>query len=317
VPSASRHPQRVAEIVERRPLLLEPDAPWPHVRAASAAVALPDGRLLVVQDDTTYVALVGARTEPQFLPARDELVLFDARSGTKLRKPDLEAASLMSLGDHTVVVAMGSGSTSQRERLVVIPVSPAIAGAEWEEPPWAVDAPELYAALRAALGAPLNVEGLILQEGSERVRVLQRGNGVGGVDAVLSFPKSWLLERLDPQCPPLEPPRIEVELWELGTLGGGRLSFTDGFGCLDGSFMFLASAELTDNPVDDGLVTGSALGWAGPEGGWWAPLVGSGGEVVPLKAEGLAPTDTPDRWLITVDPDDVDLPSELVTVQLR
>ena len=59
------------------------------------------------------------------------------------------------------------------------------------------------------------------------------------------------------------------------------------------------------------------MGWAGPEGGWWAPLVDATGEVVPLKAEGLAPAGTPDRWLITVDPDHVDLPSELITVQLR
>jgi hypothetical protein len=303
---ASQHPHRVAEIVERRPLLFEGDAPWPHVRAASAVVTLPDGRLLVVQDDTTYVALVGARVEHQFLPARDELVLFDARDGTKLRKPDLEAAALVQVGEQSVVVALGSGSTSQRERMVVIPL---------QGPPWAVDAPELYAALRASLGAPLNIEGLVLQD--EHVRLLQRGNGVGGVDAVLSFPKSWLLQRLDPSASPLEPPRIAVELWELGELGGGRLSFTDGSGCPDGSFMFLASAELTDNTVDDGEVTGSALGWAGPEGGWWAPLVDGRGEVVPLKAEGLAPAGPPDRWLITVDPDHVDLPSELITVQLR
>jgi hypothetical protein len=251
---------------------------------------------------------VGARVEPQFLPARDELVLFDARSGTKLRKPDLEAAALLQLGEQTVVVALGSGSTSQRERLVVIPL---------QGVPWAVDAPELYAALRAALAAPLNIEGVVVQEGDPCVRLLQRGNGTGGLDAVLSFPKSWLLERLHPESSPLEPPRIEVQLWQLGELGGGRLSFTDGCACPDGSFMFLASAELTDNTVDDGLVTGSVLGCAGPEGGWWAPLVDPSGSVVPLKAEGLAPAGSPDRWLVTVDPDDVDLPSELLTVELR
>ncbi len=64
------------------------------VRAASAVVRFGDGRL-VVSDDATHAAWFRPGGEPirlRLLPPVDGEEVFDEESGTKLLKPDLEAA---------------------------------------------------------------------------------------------------------------------------------------------------------------------------------------------------------------------------------
>lgn len=287
--------------MDRRSLRFEGEPAWPHVRAASAVVRRPD-RLLVVQDDALILAEVGAGVIALPLPAEDGLRLFDARNDTKRLKPDLEAAVAL---DDGRIVLFGSGSTSARERLYVID------GTEIE----VVHAPQLYDALRIALGpdTALNVEGAMVA--GTRLVLLQRGNGAGAVDAELALPVRWLVRRLAGAS--VRAPRLTVRRWELGDLDGARLSFTDGAAIGSRSFVYTASAEASPNVVDDGVVTGSAIGSATNRGGHWAPIVGASGELLRLKAEGLAPGDRPDEWLVTTDPDDVDTPSELLTVRLE
>jgi hypothetical protein len=302
VSRARRSAGKRAVVIDRRELRFDGPAPWPHVRAASAIVRYGHARL-IVQDDALFLAELGGSLRPLALPAgADGLRFFSAAEGTKQLKPDLEAA--LALPDGRAVL-FGSGSAPARERLFVL------TGDRVE----IVHAPELYLALRDALGpgVELNVEGVVL--GPSRVRLLQRGNGRGAVDAELRIPLRWLVRRLDGAADP-EPPVVQVKRWELGELGGARLSFTDGL-AQDRGFVFLASAERSPDAIEDGEVTGSAIGFAGPRGGWWTPLVDAEGRVLPLKAEGLAAGDRPGEWLVTSDPDDVDRPSELLTVRLE
>ena len=291
-----------AEIIERRPLVFDGEAPWPHVRAASAIAVLPDKRLIIAQDDTSYLAEVGARVVALPLPIDGGRALYDARDGTKKDKPDLEAAAMLGLDQ---LLLFGSGSTPKRERIAVIPVPSGTARI--------VPLPSLYEALRAAVCAPLNIEGAAAL-GSE-MRLLQRGNGAGGVDAVLSVPLAWLAVQLSSARPPSDPPPVAIQRWDLGDLAGCRLSFTDGHA--EGKdLVFLAAAEDSPDTFDDGVVTGSVIGRLSDEEAWWTPLRWASGEIARIKAEGLAPAGG-DRFFVTTDPDDPDSPSELLTIRLH
>jgi hypothetical protein len=109
---------------------------------------------------------------------------------------------------------------------------------------------------------------------------------------------------------------VRVRRWDLGELGG-PLTFTDGIRTGPRSFAYVAAAEDSPDAYEDGVVTGSALGLAGPRGGRWTPIVDEAGRALPIKAEGLAPGDRPGEWLVTTDPDDEALPSELITLSVR
>jgi uncharacterized protein DUF6929 len=90
------------------------------VRAGSGMGWL-GGRLAVVQDDASFVALVDPSTHAVHsipLPADPGGVRqFDELRGNKRWKPDFEACTtvLDAMGDWLVI--LGSGSTGQRERI--------------------------------------------------------------------------------------------------------------------------------------------------------------------------------------------------------
>jgi hypothetical protein len=301
----ARHdPTLRARITARRALRYDegPDAALDrpgHVRAASAIVGVGAGHV-VIQDDALFAAsLVGDAVHAITLPALDGVRQFDEGRGNKSRKPDLEAALAWTDG---VIVGFGSGSSPARERLLILRD-----GAE----PALRDAAPLYAALRDALaGAPLNVEGA-LRWGS-RLRLLQRGNGAGGVDATLDVDAAWLdawLAGGDPRAP-----EVVAARWSLGELGGVRLSFTDGL-AWRGRWFFAAAAEDSADTIADGAVTGSAIGWADDRGGAWAPVVDADGQPASVKLEGLCASG--DALWGVLDADDPDRPSELVTLTLE
>src|ERR1043166_8109663 len=125
--SRSRMPLTSARIVSRTKLFYaggaDPSQDRPaHVRAGSGIVPVetPKGpRLLVVQDDASFLALVDPVTKKAdsiALPAAPGgRRTFDEASGTKKLKLDLECVTVID----GVVFAFGSGSTDQRERVVV------------------------------------------------------------------------------------------------------------------------------------------------------------------------------------------------------
>lgn len=281
-----------------------------HVRAASALVPFAGGHV-VVQDDALYLGwLADGRVTALPLPAPDGERLFDEGRGNKHLKPDLEAACPWPTPSGDVLVAFGSGSTPRRERLLVADAAPrGPDGARF------VDAPELYAALRARLGAgvDLNVEGALRVAGG-RLRLLQRGNGAGRVDAALDLDGSWLDAVLAGGDP--APPRVlDAVRWSLGDLGGVGLTFTDGAPLSGDVWLFSAAAEASPDAVADGPVAGSAIGWADTRGSRWAPLIGPDDRPLPIKLEGITLVEPGLVWGV-VDADDPDAPSELLHVRL-
>ncbi len=328
--SASLDPSRGARVVARRALLYSRgpapalDRP-PHVRAGSSLVALGDGRLAVIQDDACFLAVVdpasGAAVDVPF--PGDGPRQFDDTRGNKKQKLDLEAAFMTE--DAALLVALGSGSSPLRERVVFVEnprgSAPRVTIAA---------AHELYAQLRADRsfsGSELNIEGAVVV--GDDLLLFQRGNGApsitGGtsiapVDATARIALAPLLAHLrDGRA---LPPHREVIAWDLGTVAGHRLTFTDGAVHTRtgrSTVAFLACAEDSPDATRDGPVSAVMIGCLDEAQGRaeLGAILDEHGAPLLDKAEGLAfdPAD-PSHAFVVTDRDDPAAPSELLSIRL-
>ncbi|MBX3189539.1 MAG: hypothetical protein KF819_21115 [Labilithrix sp.] len=308
-------PSLGARVVARTPLFYargaDPALDRPaHVRAGSALGRL-GGRLAVVQDDASFLAILdGARVVDLPLPSHDGVRQFDDRRGNKKEKLDLEAC----IAIEGALVAFGSGSSDRRERIVVVDAPASVT---------LVEAPELYARMRAARdfsGAELNVEGAAIA--GDDVVFFQRGNGAAGgsiapVDATARVSLVALMDHLRGRgaCPDLR----DVTAWDLGAIEGTRLTFTDGVAARAPWIAFLACAEDCPDATRDGPVRGVAIGRLDDRArvAARAPVLDERGAPLLDKAEGLAFDDDPRRAWLVVDKDDPDVPSDLLELRLE
>jgi hypothetical protein len=111
---------------------------------------------------------------------------------------------------------------------------------------------------------------------------------------------------------------MNIVPYDLGALGDVPLSFTDAALWRDAT-LYSATAEESPNVVDDGPVSGSAIGVIDATGGTrWTTLTEPSAEIFRGKVEGLLPSDEKDdRILVVVDADDPDAASLLCTVELH
>lgn len=270
-----------------------------HVRAASG-LAMHGGRLVVIQDDASFFAVVtadgvSAIKLPRGLDGRRR---FEVAIGNKLDKLDLE--SCVAIDDE--LWAFGSGSLPIRDK--ICRVQHAV--------PRVLDAAPFYGRLREALGSGINLEG-VARVGAE-LWLFHRGN-TGGVDvgpAILKVSLETMRAWLDGRA--ALPTVDAIEGFDLGAIEGHRLGFTDAVAHQD-RVLYLATAEAAANAVDDGRVLGSQLGVITADAIRAAPLVGPDG--APVKAEGLAldPARPGHGW-VALDPDDPDQPASLLDIEL-
>jgi hypothetical protein len=259
-----------------------------HVRAASGCCWWGE-RLAIVQDDANFLALASpdGLCEGVALPSRDGVRLFDRHRGNRLDKPDLEAVCVV--GDR--LVAFGSGSLPIRE--VVCVFEPA--------PRW-VDARPLFGALAAACPpGPTNLEGATVANGS--LWLFRRGTR-GVVDAMARLDvgafNHWL------GGGPAPPVQAVAEIG-LPAVQGVALGVTGAITVAD-KVWISAAAEDAPDAVEDGPVLGSAVGcWSTSGIDLWRIDAA-------LKVEGLAAWNG--GFLAVTDPDDPDVPSELLYLTL-
>lgn len=322
-----------ARVVSRAPLFYRAGADAAHdrpahVRAGSALARLGPGTFAVVQDDASFIAVVEGVGGPPgelavhdvMLPAADGVRQFDEGRSNKHRKLDLEAC--LALDEGTSLVAFGSGSTSARERVVLVE-SPRGRDARVD----VVEAHALYTGMRAEpvfCGSELNVEGAALA--GDDVIFLQRGNGacageVLPVDASARVDRLALLAYLRGlargetlPCPPLR----EIMAWELGECSGTRLTFTDAVMGRAPWTAFVACAEASPDATRDGPVSGVAIGRLDDRAGvaQLAPVLDERGAPLLDKAEGIALDDDDRRAWLVVDRDDPTAPAELLELRL-
>jgi hypothetical protein len=261
-------------LTPRRILTLsEPETPGgaPHVSAASGLVRVGDW-LHVVADDSLFLASFALEGEA---PGRTRRVLPGALPleprERKARKPDLEALCLLGpshAAPHGALLAVPSGSALTRHQGVWVALG---ATGDVEGLVHAVDWRPVYEQLARELG-PLNVEGAALA--GARLRLLNRGNGDAGTDAVVDLDADRVLRALEAGEPVRADVVRSVRRWELGRAGSVRLSFTDASPLPDGRVVFTAAAEDTRDAYADGAVLGSAVGVLAPDG-------------TPLRLEGV------------------------------
>lgn len=281
----------------------------PHPRAASGLAWLGDERrLALLQDDACAIALV----EPESgvaravaLPAVEGARRFDPGFGPKRHKPDLECCVAVRVGAREVLLAFGSGSTDRREKVAVVELGPTGWGSRF------VAAPALYAAMREErrfAGGALNVEGVALV--GDRLWFFQRGNGgAHPATAWVSFARLWAyLEGGDASYGPV---LEDAQPVALPPIDGVPLGLTDAAVDVNGEVVWLASAEASPDTYEDGVVVGSAIG----RGARVALLCEADGTPFRGKAEGLALAGRGRAW-VAVDPDDPDVPAELLEVEL-
>lgn len=302
---------------EARP---DPERP-PYVRAGSSLARI-GGRIAVIEDDANFIALIAPDSRRadyiRLPPGPGGHRVFDEEHGNKGDKLDLEAC--VTIHDEGVerLVALGSGSGPERERIVV---ASAPGGGEPEIEVY--HAPAFYAALReerAFSGSALNVEGVIVLPGGV-MRLYQRGNGeprdgVEPVNATADLDWPALLAHLRaPETRPA-PALHDVVRYELGRLDGVRLGFSDAE-LYEGLVLFSASAE-DDAGGGDGRVTGSVLGVIDESGARWTELTDTDGGPFRGKIEGLhlSPDDARLMYFV-VDEDDTEKPSELYEAELE
>jgi hypothetical protein len=306
---ATLDPRLAIRVITRRALrydaatsVLE-DRP-PHVRAASG-LAFAGERLVVIQDDASFIAFVahpsvsaghGATAIPLPRGAGGRR-RFEVALGNKREKLDLEAC----LAVDGELWAFGSGSTRARDKICRMR----------DGVPRLLDAAPLYARVREAIGA-LNLEG-VARAGAE-LWLFHRGNtgpdDPGPAVARLSFEavRAWLDD------PGVLPSVLRCDRYDLGAIGSVRLGFTDAATVGDRTF-YLAVAEASRDAIDDGSLLGSQLGVICGDEVRAAALTERDG--TPLKAEGLAIDPTrQNHAFITIDPDDVEQPALLYEIEL-
>jgi hypothetical protein len=327
---AALDPRLRAIVVARRPLFYAAgsdaatDRPA-HVRAGSS-LARVGARLVVVQDDASFLAVLAPDGAVSALPlpyAPGGARQFDEGRGNKKLKLDLEACVTLPDGR---LLAFGSGSAPAREHVVLARLAATPGGADETT---VVHAPAFYAALRAETrfsGSELNLEGAALIEALGALRLFQRGNGAPAgalqpVDATCDVAWRALLAHLEAPTSVAAPPLGEIVRWDLGALDETRLTFTDA--CAEpGRLFFLAAAEASPNAYDDGPVAGVVLGVTDDESphssARTAVITDEHGEPFRAKAEGLTlDRDDPTRVLLVLDRDDPARPTDLCTLRLE
>jgi hypothetical protein len=233
-----------------------------HVSAASGLVCA-NSFMYVVADDELHLGVfrVGDNA-PGRLVRLFEGELPDSGRDRKKQKPDLEALTLLPAHEeypHGALLALGSGSTPNRRLGAVLGLDPH-GGARGV--PQVVDLAPILAPLDDAFPA-LNIEGAFVS-GNE-LRLFQRGNKRHPKNAIIGFPLSALRDILIAgRTDPLTPSTIDPV--DLGQIDGIPFSFTDAAALPDGSIVFTAVAEDTDDAYDDGCCVGALVGIADTNG---------------------------------------------------
>ena len=300
-----------------------------HVRAASGVAWLGD-RLVVIQDDAAFVALVDPKTglaEAVTLPGgADGSRQFDDVRGNKAAKLDLEALARVPVAGGVLFIAFGSGSMAPRETVVMLSFARDDALAANRAGIAVRPAPAFYGALRRATGfagSDMNVEGALYTQGI--VRLFGRGNGavvdaVQPVNSTCDVDWAELRSHLESPLTTPPPPPLRITQYDLGCVDGLPLGFTDATVAHESIVLYAAAAEASPDATRDGEVRGSALGVIRADAAGsarWAPLRDEADRFFRGKIEGIVLDKSNERRLLAVvDCDDHAEPSELLDVAL-
>jgi hypothetical protein len=283
-----------------------------HYVSAASGLVRTGRRIYVAADDERELAVFPAEGDAagrlvRFLPGE----LPADPDQRKRHKPDVEALALLPSHPEApggALLALESGSKPNRRGGVWWALDP---DGELTGEPRRLELEPLYGELENEIPS-LNVEGATVAGRS--LLLFQRGNGRGGVNAVVELDLRAALRSLDDRAlPPAAVVRITRH--DLGEVDGVRLCFSDATALPDAGVLFTAVAEGGEDTYRDGHCAGAAAGLLAPNGelAWIRPL-----DPV-AKVEGIearrrgAQVDI----LMVADPDDPAVPAPLLGASLR
>jgi hypothetical protein len=292
--------------------LAQDDARTPSHLSAASGLACPGASIYVVADDELHLGVFPAagRAPGRLIRLFDGALPAD-KAARKREKPDLEAITpLPPFGSfvHGALLALGSGSKDNRCRgaLLALDRSGAIAGA-----PKLIDTAPLFEALERRFPA-LNIEGAVAI--GDELRLLQRANRKHPQNLIVRYPLAGVLDALTAGdvIGAIEPSAIDAI--DLGEIDGVPLSFTDGAGLPDGSMVFTAVAEDTEDTYNDGACLGAAIGVAARDGA--LRLLEQLDECHKVEGVAVRADNNVIRLLLVTDADDPAIPASLLTATL-
>lgn len=280
-----------------------------HLSAASGLVVVGDC-MYVVADDEHSLGLfrVGDDGPGRWLPLFDE-ALPSGHDERKALKADLEALTVLhelACYPHGALFVAGSGSTPNRRRGALLPldVHGMVIGVARR-----VDLAAIHRPLQDQFGE-LNLEGMFVAEGA--LCLLQRGSKVSPTNACIRFDLAEFGRWLTQDGPAPQPASITA--YDLGSINGVPLTFTDGAALPGGGWVFCAAAEDTGDSYHDGACAGSAVGVGDASGALHGPFM----TAASAKVEGIAldPQGAPGAVLLVTDADDRQTPALLLKASL-
>lgn len=291
------------KLTKVRDLHLDESAGGGFLSAASGLV-MDRGKLYVVADDELYLGIFEG-TRPgkrrQLIPGE----LPSEHKARKKAKPDFEVLLTLAPSPDLpqgALMALGSGSTENRCRGVIVPFS----ATGLSRRTIRFDLSMLYQSLGQTI-PDLNIEGAVAR--ANDLLLFHRGNGAHPDSLVIAvdlpeFFKGAIAGKK------IFPPVHSTQPLPIGDIGGVPLSVTDAALLPDGGLIVTAVGEDTSNAYDDGKLVGAVVCRLGPNlnltGRWTLDPV--------VKVEGIA-LDGGDILLVT-DADDPSRPAELFRAKL-
>jgi len=227
-------------------------------------------------------------------------------------KPDFESIVALSPFDGYpagALLALGSGSQPNRctGALLALDANGGVRGR-----PRAVGLEPWYGALAREFRT-VNIEGAFVA--GEHLSLLQRGNKGDARNARIRFALAPVLGAIAAGHPVPRAALSHIAEFQLGTIAGVPLCFTDGAALPGGAFAFTAVAEDTNDSYADGGCAGSAIGIAGAD-----DRIAALWQLEPaLKVEGIAARIIRKTIELTVvtDADDFTIAARLLRCRLR
>ena len=252
---------RLRDLDVRRPE--DEDERPPFIGSASAVVRRGDYAYVIGDDELDLGVFRLSSDEPGELRTALPGELPDDPDERSNEKPDLEALTALpptARLPYGGLLGLGSGSNEARDRGFYWPLD---ARGALEGEPTVIELAPLYGLLRERLD-DLNVEGAAVL--GERFFVFHRGNAQGSENAIAELSLERVMESMHGDHA-LDVEELErIRAYDLGELGGTRLSFSDATALSDDLVVFTASAEGGgDGP--NGSIRGSVVGTIDAGGG--------------------------------------------------
>lgn len=210
---------------------------------SGSSIEFYNGKLILVGDDATPLMIVDSDHN------RTDSMVVDSSGVARISKdikPDYEASIILKKNNEAELIAIGSGSTADRENLLHVSLPASRSATFFVQP-----AKDLYDSIRQLVGKDINIEGAAIVKNklvfANRAHINQPKNSIIVFDTIaISNPGAG-----------------EKFICEIVLPNTGKVVGISGLAYVEASdiLWFTASTEETVNTHDDGIIGDSYIGY--------------------------------------------------------